>query len=477
MLATALALSTACGGTSSENADGSGGPPGDAGSESTLTIADDEPWDAAFGAGLVTVNPVITCGQGAEADESAGQAALSSIDDESCVVGPPAGTGDLFERGSAVAAPDETTGRWVVDVGLRAAGAVVWNAVAQQCVDTDATCPSGRLAVVLDEVVQAAPLVSTPDFGGTVRIAGGFGADEARRLASALNRPADPGSDDGDHDGDDGDEGDDSTEVVADVSPTVSTTEPVDTRAPTTTPDGDTPPGFLLPAMCGLPAAEWTSDEHPASRDQGPWATGSRVEGDLTGDGVEEIVWATVCGAGTIATGRAVHVFGAANEPMATLPVEAVVAEVYPDRTVHPIEPRIEDGEVQLEVWVWQSADASCCPSVAFDMSFAWDGTRFVPTTEIPAAGTARPPSGEAPVVAWDGQYRPKTTPGRIVQLGHVGRQVELLQQALDQRGYDVDVDGYFGNGTEEAVRRFQRDRRLPVTGIASDDVWDEFGE
>jgi len=172
-----------------------------------------------------------------------------------------------------------------------------------------------------------------------------------------------------------------------------------------------------------------------------------------------------------------VHVFDDAHRPLGTLPVETAVAEVYPERTAHPIEPRIVDGDVELEVWVWQSADAACCPSVTFDMSFTWNGDAFVPTTEIPDNETARPPAGEAPVVAWDGEYRAKTTPGRVVQLGHFGRQVELLQQALDQRGYAVGVDGYFGSGTEAAVRQFQRDRDLPVTGIATDDVWDAFGE
>ena len=82
----------------------------------------------------------------------------------------------------------------------------------------------------------------------------------------------------------------------------------------------------------------------------------------------------------------------------------------------------------------------------------------------------------ETPTVAWDGVWRPAPS-GREVQLGQFGDQVTWLQDALVLRGYEVDVDGYFGYGTEAAVRQFQRDRGLAVNGIATEDVWNQFGE
>ncbi len=41
-----------------------------------------------------------------------------------------------------------------------------------------------------------------------------------------------------------------------------------------------------------------------------------------------------------------------------------------------------------------------------------------------------------------------------------------VLQQALVNKGYNLDVDGVFGVGTEQAVRKFQADRGLDVDGV-----------
>lgn len=77
---------------------------------------------------------------------------------------------------------------------------------------------------------------------------------------------------------------------------------------------------------------------------------------------------------------------------------------------------------------------------------------------------------------AWDGVWRPAPE-GRTIRLGQFGRQVERLQDALVARGYEIEVDGYFGYATQLVVRQFQIDRGLPVTGVASDEVWDLIGE
>jgi hypothetical protein len=57
------------------------------------------------------------------------------------------------------------------------------------------------------------------------------------------------------------------------------------------------------------------------------------------------------------------------------------------------------------------------------------------------------------------------TTPARRVA-------VERLQRSLKRLGYDTDVDGLFGPGTERAVKRFQKDRNLFVDGIAGPATW-----
>lgn len=58
------------------------------------------------------------------------------------------------------------------------------------------------------------------------------------------------------------------------------------------------------------------------------------------------------------------------------------------------------------------------------------------------------------------------------ISKGASGKKVIRLQNRLLLHGYDPgNVDGVYGEGTEEAVRRFQSDMELEETGIADDDV------
>lgn len=53
-----------------------------------------------------------------------------------------------------------------------------------------------------------------------------------------------------------------------------------------------------------------------------------------------------------------------------------------------------------------------------------------------------------------------------------VSPRVMDIQKALARLGYGpIRIDGIFGAATEEAIQRFERDRRLPVTGQMSDRV------
>jgi preprotein translocase subunit SecD len=153
--------------------------------------------EAAFEAlqvsGIVTLRPVIACGPGLQADEAAGQASLPRADGQGdCLVGATGGTGEVFAQGSATAAIDQRNGQWVVNVDLRSDGQVVWNNLAQLCFSGSGDCPSQQLAIVLDDVIQSAPVVQTPDFQGSVQISGSFTEDEVRSLARVLNRGAFP---------------------------------------------------------------------------------------------------------------------------------------------------------------------------------------------------------------------------------------------------------------------------------------------
>lgn len=55
---------------------------------------------------------------------------------------------------------------------------------------------------------------------------------------------------------------------------------------------------------------------------------------------------------------------------------------------------------------------------------------------------------------------------------GSTGRAVRELQQALVNAGYDLDVDGDFGDNTDAAVRDFQEQNGLGVDGVVGPDTW-----
>ena len=157
--------------------------------------------EAAFEAlqvsGIVTLRPVISCQPGVTAPDSSVSANDQAIlpypgADQSCLVGPSGGTGEVFEQGSASSTINPQTGQWVVNVDLRSDGQVVWNQLAATCYSGGAECPSTQLAIVLDDVIQSAPTVQTPDFPGSVQISGAFTEDEVRSLARVLNRGAFP---------------------------------------------------------------------------------------------------------------------------------------------------------------------------------------------------------------------------------------------------------------------------------------------
>ncbi len=53
------------------------------------------------------------------------------------------------------------------------------------------------------------------------------------------------------------------------------------------------------------------------------------------------------------------------------------------------------------------------------------------------------------------------------------GREVMILQQQLQRIGYEIrDLDGDFGEETERAVKEFQRDQELTVTGVVNNATW-----
>jgi len=57
------------------------------------------------------------------------------------------------------------------------------------------------------------------------------------------------------------------------------------------------------------------------------------------------------------------------------------------------------------------------------------------------------------------------------LQHGSEGDAVAALQEALNNEGYELEVDGIFGDDTDAAVRDFQRESELSADGIAGPDT------
>ena len=63
-----------------------------------------------------------------------------------------------------------------------------------------------------------------------------------------------------------------------------------------------------------------------------------------------------------------------------------------------------------------------------------------------------------------------------LIQFGDKGEDVERIQSALKDLGYDLEVDGEFGNQTYQAVRQFQEDNGLEVDGEVGEKTLNALG-
>lgn len=64
------------------------------------------------------------------------------------------------------------------------------------------------------------------------------------------------------------------------------------------------------------------------------------------------------------------------------------------------------------------------------------------------------------------------SAPWPVVQRGHESEAVATVQLLLRHHGYDLEPDGEFAAGTDDAVRGFQRGCALVVDGVVGDQTW-----
>jgi len=160
--------------------------------DSTLATPGTEiPLDAEAPTGSDVTSPTPPAEMGDPADPSATIIVQNTDGSEIYQLGPSFATGEVFNNDAQA---DIISGGWGVRVTLKngAAGSDLWNIGAAQCYAKSATCPTGRMAIVLDGVVQSAPSVNQPSFSGGVDITGNFKESEAKDLARVLKSGALP---------------------------------------------------------------------------------------------------------------------------------------------------------------------------------------------------------------------------------------------------------------------------------------------
>ena len=160
--------------------------------DSTLATPGTEiPLDAKAPTGSDVTSPTPPAEMGDPADPTATIIVQNTDGSEIYQLGPSFATGEVFNNDATA---DIISGGWGVRVTLKngAAGSDLWNIGAAQCYAKSTTCPTGRMAIVLDGVVQSAPSVNQPSFSGGVDITGNFEESEAKDLARVLKSGALP---------------------------------------------------------------------------------------------------------------------------------------------------------------------------------------------------------------------------------------------------------------------------------------------
>ena len=160
--------------------------------DSTLATPGTEiPLGAEAPTGSDVTSPTPPAEMGDPADPTATIIVQNTDGSEIYQLGPSFATGEVFNNDAQA---DIISGGWGVRVTLKngAAGSDLWNIGAAQCYAKSTTCPTGRMAIVLDGVVQSAPSVNQPSFSGGVDITGNFKESEAKDLARVLKSGALP---------------------------------------------------------------------------------------------------------------------------------------------------------------------------------------------------------------------------------------------------------------------------------------------
>ena len=200
----ALALGAGCAsegvvdGASPADADA---PADDGGATSGGSSGDDpadDPGGATFGdapasgGGVVPLpgfRPVLTVVTPSASDGACGRDQLGGLDGQCYELGRDGPGLDAVAAARSALPGGDPSGAPVVEVELTAAGLDEFNALAAECYELTATCPTGQVAIVADDVVVSAPSIVVREFDADdILISGDFDTDDTETIADALAR-------------------------------------------------------------------------------------------------------------------------------------------------------------------------------------------------------------------------------------------------------------------------------------------------
>jgi peptidoglycan hydrolase-like protein with peptidoglycan-binding domain len=92
-------------------------------------------------------------------------------------------------------------------------------------------------------------------------------------------------------------------------------------------------------------------------------------------------------------------------------------------------------------------------------------------------------PTGMVDANLWFALQNPTRTKAMITHtlptftLGDANSEVAQIQSALEEHGYEVSHDGYFGTATQKAVKKLQEKNGLEVTGEVNEETYKKIME
>ncbi|GAA1164028.1 hypothetical protein F4556_002350 [Kitasatospora gansuensis] len=181
---------------------------------------------------------------------------------------------------------------------------------------------------------------------------------------------------------------------------------------------------------------------------------------------------AVVCPHSVVFEGRGAHVKNGANGGSSLNAAHYAVCAMVGDSgltepteaMLHGLRDAVEwlqrDGGAGPEIKGHRDGYATSCPGGPL---YAWvqaGAPRPGSTAPAPAPTPTPPPSGPD----WPGVYLRATTHHEAAR---------IWQQRMRDRGWQIDVDGWFGPASAEVARRFQAEKSLqPVDGIVGPVTW-----